>query len=801
MCRIPTSVLLFALAIGGQAGAFDAPLRPFFDNHCAECHDDVTAKGGLDLFALGTDLSDDAIAAKWERIFDRVAQGEMPPKDEPRPAAAERNSFSNSLGKSLMEAHAAKKGTVLRRLNRREYENTINDLFGTHVRVADLLPEDGRSHEFDNVGDALSVSMVQMQRYLEAARLALDEAIATRIAPVESARFEATFRESEVESQLGKNWMRLPDGALVRFSGGGYPSGLLREGAPRTRGWYTVKVTGYAYQSKEPVVCSIGGESYQRGSAKPVYTYAAFPPGKPTTIELKTWIEPGYMLVIEPQGIFLPRPRPDSIDDYEGPGFAFVSAWLEGPLAEEFPSRGQRLIFDGIDRLEVEPRNPAEKQKSWYQPKFEIVSQNPATDAAIALKRVAAAAWRRPVEDDGQIAPYLKLFESELELGSTFEEALRASIAAILCSPDFLYLLEKPGFLDDFALASRLSYFLNRTAPDQQLLTAAAAGRLAKDPNTLVAECDRLLASDHAERFIVDFTDAWLDLRDIEFTAPDRSLFPEFDPFLQHSMIDETRLFFRELIAKNLSVASLVKSDFAMLNSRLAEHYGVDGVTGPEIRRVSLPAGSPRGGFLSQGAVLKVSANGTNTSPVVRGVWVIERILGITPQPPPPGIPGVEPDIRGATTLRELLDKHRDAENCRACHAVIDPPGFALESFDPIGGWRDRFRSLGEGDRPEAQVEGVPVRYKLGQPVDAGGVLPDGREFAGYLEFRDLLAAEEDRLAKAFATKLLTFATGREPGFSDRAEIERIVQKSAAQGHGIRDLLHLVVTSEIFRSK
>ncbi len=224
-------------------------------------------------------------------------------------------------------------------------------------------------------------------------------------------------------------------------------------------------------------------------------------------------------------------------------------------------------------------------------------------------------------------------------------------------------------------------------------------------------------------------------------------------------------------------------------------------MAGPEIRRVKLPVGSERGGFLSQGSVLKVSANGTNTSPVVRGVWVAERILGETPPPPPPGIPGVEPDIRGAKTLRELLDKHRNLDNCRVCHQKIDPPGFALESFNPIGGWRDRFRSLGEGEKVKLEIDGRKVRYKLGPPVDASGQLPDGRQFAGYLEFRDQLASDPDRLAKTLATKLLIFATGREMGFSDRAEIARIVKTSAQNGHNVRDIVHLVIGSEIFRHK
>jgi hypothetical protein len=239
-----------------------------------------------------------------------------------------------------------------------------------------------------------------------------------------------------------------------------------------------------------------------------------------------------------------------------------------------------------------------------------------------------------------------------------------------------------------------------------------------------------------------------------------------------------------------------------MLNNRLAEHYEIEGVAGPEIRPVKLPADSVRGGLLSQASILKVSANGTTTSPVTRGVWVIERILGQHAPPPPPGVPGVEPDIRGASTLRELLDKHRSLDTCRSCHQKIDPPGFALESFDPIGGYRDRFRSLGgNGERVAKEINGLKVRYSLGPKVDAAGQMADGRSFDDFRQFRELLAQDKPLLARAFATKLLTFATGREMGFSDRAEIERIVAASQKTNYGVRDLLWQVVQSEIFRRK
>lgn len=309
------------------------------------------------------------------------------------------------------------------------------------------------------------------------------------------------------------------------------------------------------------------------------------------------------------------------------------------------------------------------------------------------------------------------------------------------------------------------------------------------------------MADPKFDRFLTDFSDAWLNLREIDFTVPDSQLFPEYDAFLHDSIRKETESFLKELIVSNLSVSNVVKSDFAMLNSRLADHYGLASVNGVEIRKVSLPADSVRGGFLSQASVLKVTANGTNTSPVVRGVWVMERIFGETPPPPPPGIPGVEPDIRGTSTLRELLDKHRDSPNCQSCHQKIDPPGFALEQFDPIGGFRDRFRSMGVGEKLDATIRGRDVRYRLGPAVDASGKLHTGQPFADFRELRDLLARDQKRLAKALVTKLLTFATGREMGFSDRVEIARIVQQSAQRQYRVQDLIHQVIASRIFQEK
>ncbi len=776
-------------------------LNPFFKTYCAKCHSGERSRGGLNLEKLDTGLKDEKSFEKWVRIFDRLLLGEMPPKSQEQPRTAERTAFLRELGSALTKAHEQQKGTVLRRLNRREHQNTLNDLFGTNLDLERMLPEDNRSHEFDNVGEALSVSRVHLQKYIEVMDKVLGTAIASKTKVEKPKLITASYRTTrEAERFLGKVWKLLDDGAVVRFSGGGYPTGMMRGTGVRDPGRYRIRVTGYAYQSQSPITFSVEGTSFQRGSEKPIYGFYSFPPNKPTTIELETWIEPRYMVAIEPYGISDPnRYKRKSINDYKGPGLAILKVTLEGPLVDKHPLPGHRLIFDGLKRVEIPPRNPALRFKPWYKPQFKIQTTNEAADVTQSIQRVATTAFRRPASK-ADLAPYLKLYVTQRKAGSSIEESLRTAVTAIFCSPRFLYFQEQKGDLDDYARAWRLSYFLHRTAPDQEMLKIASTGRL-RSSEVLKAQTERLLKDARFDRFLVDFCDSWLNLREMDFTIPDRTLFPEYDQYLRYSMPLETREFLRELIDSNLSTTNLVKSDFAMLNSRLAEHYGLPTVTGAKIRKVPLPKDSLRGGLLSQASILKVTANGTNTSPVTRGVWVMERLLGETPQPPPPGIPGVEPDIRGASTLRELLAKHRSSTSCQSCHRKIDPPGFALESFNPIGGYRQRYRSLGKGDRVRKVILGRNVRYRLGPKVDSSGELPTGQKFDDFKEFRDRLAQEKELIARTFATKLLTFATGRKLGFSDRAEVERIVKAIATKGYGARDLIHQVVQSKIFTSK
>ena len=501
-------------------------------------------------------------------------------------------------------------------------------------------------------------------------------------------------------------------------------------------------------------------------------------------------------------------------------GPCIVNDWLdiEGPFHDVWPPRSHQLLFGELPLIEFKPADHPDVRPPVRKPlKQEIVgcdnkpepvqgiwtvgSHEPLADADRLLAAFLPKAFRRPVGEDVRRS-YVGLVSSRLTAGDAFETAMRQAYRAALCSPDFLYHVEPPGPLDEFALASRLSYFLSNSKPDEVLSGLATAGKL-REATVLREQVGRLLADPKSQRFIEDFLAQWLKLGAIGANDPDKKLYPEFSPYLQDSMVAETRAYFRELIDRDLDAGHLVKSDFAMLNEKLATHYGIPGVSGPAIRRVALPPDSPRGGFLTQAAILKVTANGTTTSPVPRGAFVLARLLGQPPDPPPSSVPAVEPDVQGATTIREQLAKHRSDAVCSSCHAKIDPPGFALESFDVIGGWRDRYRSIGQGDpAPRGSIDPrIGIGFKLGPPVDPGGALPDGRQFHDVIELKALLAGDKSQLLHNLARQLTVYATGRDIAFRDRKALDTIVASTEKQGGGIRSLIQEIVLSPLFQTR
>jgi hypothetical protein len=870
MKALGSALLLGLSAFVSQAA--ELPARAFLEQHCVECHDAATRKGGLDLTSLQPDFADTESFARWVKIHDRVESGEMPPKTKPRPAAKETTAATEWLRTSLVAAEqikfAGEGRTGLRRLTRAEYENTMRDLFGMPgLALAGDLPPDGSAHGFDNNSDALDISHVNLAKYVEAADKTLNLAIATqpqaptlrkaRLSLVQPGGFVAhvvmngdgvLLRDKKPDPEFppaGDVGSHLDEGAHERMGSfaRGSTVGLFRHEDESLSpyfaahvtiypGMYRVRTSLWSFQwDKGAVLPARGTEAARlsvvqltgdgRGGQHPSYVlgYYDAPSLEAQEHEVLTWLNHNEIIgfnvaSLAPVANYNRKGRAMA---FTGPGIACDWLDIEGPIHDLWPPRAHRTLFGDLPLApwkagtNTGPRAPARikvrqigagRNRPDPDPGLWTVhSERPLADADRLLAAFLPKAFRRPVPDEVRRG-YVAKVEERLQAGDCFETAMRWAYRAALCSPDFLYHVEPPGALDDDALASRLSYFLWNSMPDAPLRQAAAAGQL-REPGRLHGEVERMLQDARSRRFVENFLGQWLKLRAIAANDPDKKLYPEFSPYLQDSMVAETHAYFREMLEKNLDARHLVRSDFAMLNGKLAQHYGIPGVTGSQIRRVALPPDCPRGGFITQGAILKVTANGTTTSPVPRGAFVLDRIFGQPPEPPPPNITAIEPDVRGATTIRELLDKHRNHATCASCHASMDPPGFALESFDVIGGFRTRYRSIGEGDpAPRGSIDPfIGISFKLGPPVDPSGALPDERKFGDIREFQKLAAANPTLLLRSLARQLTVYATGRNLAFSDRGEIASMIARTEKQGGGVRTLIHELTQSRLFQTR
>ncbi len=842
------ALTLFLRQVGTAA---DHTLQPFLEKHCIECHDADSKKGGLDLTELKFELANPKSFSTWVKVHDRTINGEMPPKKKSRPEASDLQAFTTHLSSALIAEENSilvKEGrSIQRRLNRYEYENVLRDLLhAPWLQVKEALPEDGESHRFNKIGEALDVSHVQMARYLGAAEDALRQVVAKQISKPTSktTRYYARDQGPFVGKMKFGVFNQSPERATFPLLGfqaqpevrAGKAPATVGKSNPIVREQEAMGVVASTYEPMEikfsnfiapasgHYKLSLSTYSVWVGPGKkekwwrpnldqvsvgrrsePVTVYAERPPRllrhlgaidaepEPSVKELDVWLIAGE--TIRPDAARLFRSRPPNFQnplaEPDGqPGVAFRWLEVEGPLTTDWPTAGHKLLFGDL---------PITKPKGTT---VEIASADPMKDAKSLLKNFVQTAYRRPV-DDSETERFLRVIEGALKSGSNFMDAMIAGYTAVLCSPEFICLEEKPGRLDDYAIASRLSFFLWNSVPDEELRSLAKQGKL-HETKTLREQTERLLNDPKSQRFTNAFLDYWLDLRKMVATAPDSGLYPDYylDDLLTESAQSETQLFFAELLKGDLPARNLVASDFAMLNERLAKHYGLPAVEGVALRRVALAPDCPRGGLMTQASVLKVTANGTTTSPVLRGAWIMERILGKAPPPPPPNVPAVEPDTRGATTIRQQLDKHRSLESCAACHAKIDPAGFALENFDVMGGWRDTYRATGDHDQlPGIGHNGQKFAFHDGQPVDATETLPDGRKFTDIRELKKLLLADEKQIARNLAQQLTIFATGAPMRFSDRAQIEQMLQHASQSHFGVRNLIHEVVQSDLFLNK
>ncbi|HEY3899247.1 MAG TPA: DUF1592 domain-containing protein [Chthoniobacter sp.] len=790
-------LIVAAPAATATQKSYGDQFRPLFDQYCAKCHSGDKPKGDWRVEELGADFSDAAVRDRWQSVLEKLEAGEMPPKAKPRPSEQETHTLTDWIASRVGSADAQRRvaqgRVVLRRLNRAEYENTVRDLLGVNTSLRDILPLDTSADGFDNVGDALHTSSFLLERYLEAADAALNQAIVNRAQPPAAIHKHYSLKETHQVKSPGENVFRKSEGeSVVLLSSSPWQAVSLSPFYPTERGYYRFRMSASAVQSAgKPVTFRVWSGSGGMGGAKGhLVSYFDAPADQPQRIEFVDYMEPKTTISILPYGLASSQTvNKVGAEAWTEPGLVIDWVEVEGPINDLWPPASHRRIFGDL------PQGPAPGSNS--RDRVEVISQNPQADADRILRRFMPRAFRRPVTD-ADVQPYAALVANALQEKQTFEQAVRVGLTAVMTAPDFLFLREKPGRLDDFALASRLSYFLWSSMPDDELLAAAESGHL-HEPANLRTQVERMLQSPKASAFTENFTGQWLGLRDIDFTMPSHILYPDFDDMLKESMIRETQLFFDEVLKNDLSLTNFIASDFSMLNGRLARHYGIPGVDGWEFRKVPLPPGSHRGGVLTMASVLKVTANGTNTSPVLRGAWVLDRILGTPPPRPPPNVAALVPDIRGATTIRQQLAKHRTVEMCAGCHAKIDPAGFALENFDVIGGWRDNYRSSGNG-KP-VFVDGRKMSYLVGLKVDSADTLADGRSFKDIDEFKQLLLTDKDQIARALTIKLLTYATGGPPERADRPKVDAIVAQIRTKNYGFRSLVEAIVASDLFQTK
>ncbi len=828
--RLLVPLFFFApTAFGHDALGFRANVQPLLETHCLECHGPDVQQAGFRLDTLASDFTDEVTMAAWVKVHDKLAAGQMPPPDSERPPQAAARAATQWLHQSLsavsLDRQRRQGRVVLRRLNGTEYENTLHDLLDTRIPLKEMLPEDNSSSGFDNVSAVLEVSATHQLLYQEAAERAIASVVPQH--PPIPFRDRRTGREM---SEKGPNFRqtlsrscRLEGDALIFYSK--LPRyGLCCTASVPTAGRYRVRMSIGAVGAEQETVPAGFMTVEQSGREGPVLREMRdIPVGPPEVIEFEFDLNRRQAFVVNMLSTWDIRAFRKPIEEYTGPGLIVEWIEIDGPIDPFPPPRYERL-FAGVP-LQAKsvvaalaagrpaPRIPENRAEfSWLADPLVPASANPKEDSERLIRDFLPKAFRRPVSEELQRNFVLRVHD-RLDRGDSFYDAMTYGYKSILSSPHFL-LFQEPGSspadergnlqsprLDDYAVANRLSYFLWSTSPDEELLRLAEQNRLSK-PEVLRAQVERMLASPRASRFTENFTGQWLDLRKIDETIPDPQLYGDFDGVLLWSMPRETHLFFEEILRHDRSLLEFVHSDWTILNERLAVHYGIEGVSGNEFRKVMLPPGTHRGGVITQASVLKVTADGTQTSPVLRGKWVLEQILGTPPSPPPPDIPAIEPDIRGATTIRQQLDKHRNVAACASCHVHIDPPGFALESFDPIGGYRTFYRASARTPGGIVQLPNYTGRaFYRGLDVEVGGQTPDGRTFDNIDDYKQLLLEDKDQLTRNLAEKLLIYATGAEIQFADREVVEEIVDKLRTKNYGFRTLIHEVVQSRIFLNK
>lgn len=828
--RLVKAAVILVLAAAGivghpsiSAGPAPAPLEDFLQRYCIECHGAEKQKGDRRFDRLSLPIAQPDDLTEIADIIDQLNLGDMPPKKARQPAAAERNAVVATLTKTVAEARAALKSigghTVLRRLNRTEYVHTVGDLFALDMRAFDpttRFPRDETADHLDNLGDVLRTSGYLLSQYLDAADQVVEKALGVTRRPEEKTwTFNGNFQQQpELSYSHGRVYKfrylclyEVPD--TDKQEGGYGPIHGFERGAP-CDGFYEIKVLAQAMNRHHPYDPAIFGRDTEApfrlgivpGDVKagPLHHTQPLEPelaevvvrdGEPEWHVMTVWLDAGRTpRFIFPNGMSNCRETfqklarsyrsmaPDN-DPYRGgivearrivlqygqmPHIRIHEVRIRGPITNQWPPASQRAL------LGDQPFQPARTRE--------------------LLRAFADRAYRRPARPE-EVDRLMDVVEARSKAGSEPFAAFKDGLKAALCSPAFLYLDEAPdadGTLEAHSFATRLSYFLWSSMPDPEL-RALAESRALLQPDIKRAQLHRLLASPKSDAFVEGFLNTWLNLRSLGDMPPDREVFGHYySQGLQTAMKRETQLFMRHLLDANESLVSFLDADYTFVNQPLATLYGLGRICPPEeaheFHRVSL-TDRRRGGLLGQGSVLTVSANGIETSPVTRGVWLLENILGTPPAPPPDNVPPIDPDIRGASSIRDIITKHRDNPTCFQCHQKIDPLGFALENFDPIGAWRDHYKS--------GKTQGAAI--------DSSGELPNGRAFQDITGLKQILVSRQKAFAKVLTEKLLAYACGRRLEVLGRPDVDHIVAQAARDNYGLRRLVELIVLSETFARK
>lgn len=782
---------------------FDAVVQPFVQKHCIQCHGSEEQEGDFRLDKLDRDFDSPLSAELWAEVIGRINAGEMPPEDEPQPSAREIESVVDWIGARIKEgerARMAKRASVaFYRLSREEYSNTVYDLLGVHYDAAapGQMTPDPQWHGFERIGSQLSLSPSHVEKYLKSARTILDVAYPDKQPQSRKWKKDAIdidwpnrskrelLREAGIEDQVRtliwpRHKLSYVEPAHINYD---MPPGMYRA---------KLKLSGLKPKNGRPPHVTI----YCKQLDRMLFEQDVIAPeDEPVVLKFEAFLAGKIAISINNE---VPGPsnsptsgRPTNQHIFtrlNDPGSR--SPWQRKMTDDEGNPLFPLLIFDSIEWEGPIVDGADLKKRQRFHPEMAQASGLPERGSQIgSLRRFARQAWRRPPTDD-ELKRYLQIIESEQAAGASPRAAWKIAMLGILTSQNFYYLAEgspdeNHAQINDWELASRLSYFLWSSLPDNELLNAAESGKL-HEPETLKRQLARMLADPKIERFSHSFPRQWLQLGKVGTFPPDPKLYPDYDPWLEKSMVLETTGFFAEVFRRNLSIREFLDSDWTILNPRLALHYGLPVPAKAGFQRVSLRPEHHRGGILTQAATLSLTSDGTRHRPVHRGIWISEAILGKTPNPPPANVDAIEPNPvnEPRATIRMKLEAHTTHAQCAACHRKIDPLGFALDNYDAIGRWRtNEFVQHGKGAHP---------------PVNASGQMPDGRRYNGPQQFKKLLVEDLDQFGEALVEKLATYALRRAMTVDDRDQIWAIAAACRHHDYRLKDIIERLVLSELF---